>query len=255
MKIVTWNLRCIWSGYDGIYSFVHRAGIIYEKILEEMPDVIAFQEVTVDSLELMKRMLPEYVFFGSFREESFDGEGLFTAFRKKKYALMTGDVFWCSLTPYLPGSRFANQSEYPRICICTKLRDLKTHKTIRFINVHLDNESDEARKLGLDCIFNYIATHNAADKQPTMILGDFNAVPESETMGAVFAKDWLVDATASIKETTFHDFGKVDNEKIDYIFMTKDLSGYIVNVQLWKDEQNGIYLSDHYPICVELKEN
>ena len=73
MKIVTWNLRCIWSGYDGIYSFVHRAGIIYDKIMMEMPDVIGFQEVTVDSLQLMKRMLPEYEFFGSFREENFIG--------------------------------------------------------------------------------------------------------------------------------------------------------------------------------------
>ena len=88
-----------------------------------------------------------------------------------------------------------------------------------------------------------------------IILGDFNATPDSETMDFVCKKEWLVDATSSIQETTFHDFGKADCYKIDYVFLTKELAEEVVDVQLWKDQENGIYLSDHYPICVKFKEN
>ena len=62
MKIVTFTLRCAWRG-DGINSFIHRAVAIYEKILAEKPTVIAFQEVIPASLEVLKRLLPEYEFF------------------------------------------------------------------------------------------------------------------------------------------------------------------------------------------------
>ena len=44
MKIVTFNLDCCWDGAEGINSFIHRAGMIYERINAEKPDIIAFQE-------------------------------------------------------------------------------------------------------------------------------------------------------------------------------------------------------------------
>ena len=56
MKIVTWNLRCQWKEVDGVNAFIHRAGFIYEKTMQELPDVIAFQEIVPQSLELLQRM-------------------------------------------------------------------------------------------------------------------------------------------------------------------------------------------------------
>ena len=55
MKIVSFNLRCVWKG-DGINAFIFRAGMIYDKIIREMPDVLAFQEMSVDHLKLLRRM-------------------------------------------------------------------------------------------------------------------------------------------------------------------------------------------------------
>ena len=63
VKIVSFNLRCVWKG-DGINAFIFRAGMIYDKIMREMPDVLAFQEMSVDHLKLLQRMLPEYDFCG-----------------------------------------------------------------------------------------------------------------------------------------------------------------------------------------------
>ena len=256
MKIVSFNLRCVWNGaVDGKNSFVHRAGFIYEKITAERPDVLAFQEVVPQSLELLKRMLPEYEFYGSKRGEGFVGaEGLYTAFRKDKFSLVSGDIFWLSPTPSVMGSRFENQSECPRVCISVKLRNKKTSETLRVINVHLDHVSDEARKLGMRCLFDYAIDKNATDKQPTVILGDFNAVPTSETMKAAFAEDWLFEVSKIKKGTTWHDFGRVNHKIIDFVFVTEELQKRVKSSVLWKDKTNGIYLSDHYPVCVEFEE-
>ena len=254
MKIVTWNLRCVWKKGDGINSFVHRAGLIYEKIITELPDVIAFQEVIPAALELLKRMLPEYDFFGSFREKGVGKEGLFTAFRKDKFTLAAGDTFWLSPTPYVVGSRFENQSQCPRVCISVKLRNTETGETFRVINVHLDHVSDEARKLGMRCLFDYATDKNATDKQPTVILGDFNAKPNSETMKSAFAENWLFEVSKMKKGTTWHNFGKTKDSIIDYVFVTEELKKRVVSSCLWKDETSGVYLYDHYPVCVEFEE-
>ena len=56
MKIVTWNVRCPWKNDDGKNAFIHRAGFIYDKIMQEKPEIIGFQEVVDKSLELMKDM-------------------------------------------------------------------------------------------------------------------------------------------------------------------------------------------------------
>ena len=253
MKIVSFNLRCCWRE-DKQNSFVCRAGLIYEKITTERPDIIAFQEVVPQSLELLKRMLPEYEFFGSRREKDFTGEGVYTAFRKDAYALMASDVFWLSPTPFVTASRFEKQSLCPRICVSTKLRNIKTLETFRVFNLHLDHESDEARRLGLQCVYEYIDRQNGADKQPVVILGDFNATPESETMQSVFALGWLFEASRAISGTTFHDFGRRTDCKIDYIFATEEWKDRVVNAYAWTDEFFGTYLSDHYPICVEFIE-
>ena len=37
MKIVSFNLRCVWQG-DGINAFIFRAGMIYDKIMRDQAD-------------------------------------------------------------------------------------------------------------------------------------------------------------------------------------------------------------------------
>lgn len=252
MKIVTWNLRCLWKATDGVNAFIHRAGFIYDKIMQEKPSVIAFQEVIPDSLELLKRTLPEYEFFGSFRTEKYDQEGLFVAFLKDEFTLLGADVFWLSPTPYVAGSRFENQSEYPRVCAYAKLLCKKTFEILNVFDLHLDHISDEAKKLGLGVVFEYIEKRqDSVDKNKTIILGDFNAYEDSETLRFVREKSWLVDSTKGIG-VTYHDFETEECCHIDYIFISKALGNRIEKVETWLDEHCGIYLSDHYPVCLEL---
>lgn len=251
MKIVTFNIRCVWKGSDGINDFIHRAGFIYDKIQNEKPDVIAFQEIVIPQLELLKKMLPEYEFFGSFRDEEYIYEGLFTAIKKDNLALMGGDVFWLSPTPYVAGSRFETQSIYPRVCVMTKVRNRQTHEIFRIYNVHLDHLSDDARSLGINCVFDFINEYNKKEKLPTVLLGDFNAFPDSETLKLCYSHSDYSDTTKNIP-TSFHSYGQ-ENEKIDYIFVSDEWKERVVETVAWKDCHEGIYLSDHYPLSLEIK--
>ena len=41
--------------------------------------------------------------------------------------------------------------------------------------------------------------------------------------------------------------------KIDYIFVSEELSNAFVKSEVWKDSHDGIFLSDHYPVCAEFE--
>ena len=251
MKIVTYNIRCQFDGCDEKNNFIHRAGLIYQKFTEEKPDVVAFQEMTAPILECLRRLLPEYDFFGSGRLADYTGEGLYTAVRKDTCAVLSYDVFWLSPTPYVAGSRFENQSECPRSCVTLKVRDVKTNALHRSFNVHLDHISDEARQNGLKCLFEFVDRYNALDPVPVVILGDFNAEPDSKTMRFCFARKDLTEVTGDFKYT-WHAFGDLSKAtKIDYIFLSNEIASG-VKATAWTDEKHGIYLSDHFPVGIVL---
>lgn len=256
LKIVTFNIRCVWKGWtDGKNGFVHRAGMVYEKVLEELPDVILFQEVLEGHLKLLKRMFPEYDFFGHFRNADFGGEGLYTAVRKERIQVLGYDSYWLSPTPYVPGSRFENQSDCPRTCLTLKLRDIETNKVFKAINVHLDHISDEARIEGIKLLLEKAGEDMKKDGLPVILGGDFNARPESETIRYCneYEKLKLYDVTDKI-EATFHNYGET-KAKIDYLYVTENIKAATEKVYIWDDVDEGIYLSDHYPVCMEMDIN
>lgn len=254
MKIVSWNLRCVWSSGDGVNSFIHRAGMIYQKIETEKPDVIAFQEVVQESLDFLTKLFPEYEFFGSFRSEDYAYEGLYTAYRKDRFALIRSDVFWLSPEPYKAGSRYETQSIYPRICVMTELRNKQNNEIFRLYNVHLDHEPNNARLLGLTSVFTHIDKRNAEMNVPTVLCGDFNSEPHEDVIRFANSRVDFKDFTTQF-ETTYHDFGRKTTAcKIDYVFLSKQWWERVEESKLWQDCHEGIYLSDHYPVCVKVRE-
>ena len=178
IKIVTWNIRYATDG-DGINSFTNRSGMIREKIRSELPDVIAFQEVTDQSRLPLEQMLPEYCFLGMMRSENFDTEGLYIAAKKEAFEVIGLESVWLSSTPYTAGSRFEDQSIFPRICTMTYLRHRENNFRVRVFNLHLDHISEPARTLGAKAVLDFVRSYDNKEKLPTVILGDFNATPDS----------------------------------------------------------------------------
>ena len=255
MKIVTFNLRSEWkSEVDGINSFIHRAGMLYEKIENERPDIIAFQEVVTEThLPLLKKILPEFAFFGHGRTENYDGEGVFTAVRVDSYEVDKHEIFWMSPTPHVAGSRFENQGPSPRTCVVTLVRNKKDNSLVRIFNIHLDNRSEEARGLAVNCVLEFLENEKKTCDVPLIILGDFNTRTEKDKdIHRLLCDKEFYDVTKDIK-TTFHGYGKVQT-KFDYIYVDNRLKNKARQAYIWDDCHMGIYLSDHYPVCAVFEE-
>lgn len=255
LKIVTFNFRCQWaSATDGINSGIHRLGSIINKTDTEKPDVIAFQEITPESLSMLERVLPDYMFVGLLRNADYTGEGVFTALKKDTIHLIGLDTFWISPEPYKPASRFEGQSQFPRVCCAATIRHKVSGERMRIYNLHLDHIGELARIEGIKCIMNIAKEDMQKAKLPMVLLGDFNALPDSDTIN--FCNSYkdipLFDVTQHIK-SSFHNFGKEDNCKIDYIYVSSELKDKVKAVNTWEDVHSGIYLSDHYPISLELE--
>lgn len=248
MKIVTFNLKCVWHDSEG-RGFDRRADAVLRKIHSADPDVIAFQEGTLEIINSVREGLPEYDIVFAQRDSDLGGEGLATAYCRGAFELLTLDRFWLSPQPDVPGSKFKNQSHCPRICQCSLLRRKSDGFLFRVYNVHLDHKSEEACRLGIEVVLKRIEKDRKSLSLPLFLLGDYNMTPDSDVVRRCSDGDSdLVDLTGGATGT-YHDFGRENPPlKIDYIFSDKTTAEKLQSVQLWTEEENGLTLSDHYPV-------
>lgn len=248
LKITTFNIRCVYRG-DGVNAFIHRAGLIWDTVQTEKPDVIGFQEVTPSILNLLKVLLNDYEVIGHGREDNFDGEGLYVAVRKDTCSILSCDTYWLGENIY-KYSRI--QGQYcPRIFNTVKIKHLESGKLFRVYNAHLDCTPDEnVRAKEMNILLARATEEYNIHALPFVVMGDFNSYPHEAPITACnsFEAVPLTDLTAHITHT-YHEYGKyTENFKIDYIFATKEFADAVVETRAWDVCNNGIYLSDHYPI-------
>ena len=250
MKFVTFNLRCDHQ-QDGENCFICRQPLILRAIGREKPDVICFQEVMPHMSKWLKENLVDYYTVGCGRGERLDSEQMTVAFRKEAYQLLEMRTFWLSETPTVPGSRYPGQSSCPRTCTDAVLLEEATGHVLRVLNTHLDHVGKEARERGLAQILRHAEQVELFRGVPMILAGDFNAEPDSEEMGILKKHPELTDITRSVG-ATYHGYGKADPpEQIDYIVLGGALR--CVRVTKWTDEEAGVFLSDHYPVCAEIE--
>ena len=253
MKLVTFNIRCDYN-QDGSNSFEFRKPYILAKINKERPDIICFQEVLPHVAAWLKEKLTDYYIIGCGRDEQLKNEQASIAYNKARYNLIQLETFWLSETPYIPGSRYPGQSDCPRVCTMALFQELETNKAVRIYNTHLDHIGSDARALGLEQILRHSKEQNSKEchfvQAPSILTGDFNAYPDSIEMQKLTLYPELCDVTSSIPGT-FHDYGRISvPEKIDYIIAQSCIS--CNHVSIWDDCHQGVYLSDHYPVCADL---
>lgn len=255
LKTVTFNLRMN-TMKDGINYFFNRSPFILRRIRAEQPDIIGFQEATRDIHAWLNASLDGYTIVGMGRNADFSGEANPVAFRRDRFELFGLHQFWLSETPDIPGSRYEHQSHCPRILLSVKLRDRATGQMIYFYNTHLDHVDDEARLLGIRQVLEEIRSDFAKAPATVILTGDMNATPDEASMLEVARSKSpsLTDASGAIVNT-FHGYhGGSSTEadrgkKIDYIFT--NITDRLNRTYAWEDENNGIYLSDHYPVVCE----
>lgn len=250
MQIVTFNIRCDY-GQDGSNNFKFRKNLILKKVQKEQPDILCFQEVLPHVALWLKENLTEYYVIGCGRDSRLENEQTCIAYRKDGFNMVKMEVFWLSETPDIPGSRYSNQSDCPRNCTVLYLQDIGSGRVFRLYNTHLDHIGSEARRQGLSLIMEKISKADFLGKVPFILTGDFNGLPESEELAVLKEYSGLYDCTEQL-EGTFHDFGRLkEPEKIDYIIADEHF--ICKEAARWTDCEDGVYLSDHYPVCVILE--
>ena len=251
MKFVTFNIRTD-KDQDGENSFRYRKPLILRTIAEKQPDIICFQEVLPHVADWLRENLIGFVTVGCGRNRfgMLDDEQLTIAFRSDKYNLVEMNTFWMSPTPYVPGSRFEEQSVCPRVVTEVLLFDRDAEQVVRVLNVHLDHRGAEARRLGLKQALEHIDSHELFPNAAVIMAGDYNDLPDSIIWKAFEEHGEWTEVTPD-SGYTFHGYGKESSEKIDYIYVRGNLE--CKSYEKWTVCEDGVYLSDHYPLGAELE--
>lgn len=236
---------------DGINSWEFRRDMVLAKIQAERPEIIGFQELLPHQAAWLRERLPEYTFVGHGLDADYGGERPMIAVRND-LELLSYRGFWLSPTPEVPGSRFDIQSQCPRTCAVAEVYFPEQKLSARIYDTHLDHLCAEAREAGLRQLLAIIREDNEKHPLPVLLMGDFNAAPADPELKPLFGEEetalGLKDMTSETG-ITFHGYGhKEDEIKIDYIFATEPFIQAHTATSLWKDEVNGRYLSDHYPV-------
>lgn len=247
MKLATFNIRRDFCG-DGSNDFRFRKPLILEKLRAEAPDAVCFQEVLPHVAAWLKEALEGYNVIGCGRTEALDDEQMTIAYRRDRLNLIAMETFWLSPAPCVPGSRYPGQSDWPRTGTEALFQDLETALVFRLTNVHLDHEGPQARELGLRQVLD--KPHSLFPDAPAIIVGDMNAEPDDPEMAPLKDAPYQ-NLTAGIG-VTYHGFGQAERPcSIDYILAR----GFRCDrIEKWTDRRDGIYLSDHYPVCAVLAE-
>lgn len=249
MKIVTFNIRCDYQ-QDGDNNFCYRRELILDKISREKPDIICFQETLPHVVVWLKEELPEYYVVGCGRSETLEDEQAAIAYRRDGINLIQMETYWLSETPYVPASRYPDQSICPRICTEAVFEEFRTKKVFRVVNTHLDHEGTGARELGLRQIMKKLGEAVLFADAPVIITGDMNAEPDSPEMGVMKEFPSYVNITDGIG-ITYHGYFRSESPCcIDYIFA----KGFVCEgIEKWEDRKGDVFLSDHYPVCAVLR--
>ena len=256
IRVFSFNILTDNGKRTGPHSFAERSKLILDEFLAYEPDLIGFQETQPPQRQWLMDHFTEFEVCGVGRESDLLGESNVVLYRKSRFDLVFLETFWLSDTPRIPGSRFStDQSDCPRICTCTTLREKESGRCLRHYNTHLDHVGAFAQAQGISLILNRIAADYAENPLPIVLTGDFNVTPDSLVYKSVvtFAgcREPLKDVTADVG-ATFHGFrSDWPGSKIDYIFTTLpcDASKSFTA----RNERDGVPFSDHYPVGADLE--
>ena len=260
IRVLTLNVRRD-EGDDGINNWEHRTGLL-EKILGRIkPDIAAFQEVYLNQLNDLVKMLPGYRHVGVGREDGMQKGEFAPLFYREELELSDSGNFWLSDTPEVPSNTWPGLK---RICTWASFSG---DCPFTVLNTHLDNGYGETRVKSARLLRERIG--QMVPNGPVILTGDFNCTPQSETYRIM--EQFMTDSfevNRSLRDMgenrpsrdcpyTFHDFKgdrfpKLVNGPIDYIwYRGKGITGNSEILLSNPSEVPGVYPSDHWPMLGE----
>lgn len=235
-----------------------RRDICLKIIKSKDPDIVSLQEVLKVQADDLRKYFPSYQLFG------FDGPEMDPhptgyygiaknpiLFSKERYELLTAGTYWLSETPLVAGSK-SWETARARHANWIRIRDKKTGKQLRVVNLHLDHISAEAKIQQAKMVVDESAQYQTDYNQ--LLTGDFNSKYNSEVFKSVRGAGWKESYETMHGEQeagfTGHEFQGANYEKgpskgrIDYIWYRGKVKP--VQATIIKDAINGKYPSDHF---------
>ncbi|MCD9185186.1 MAG: endonuclease/exonuclease/phosphatase family protein [Pyrinomonadaceae bacterium] len=253
LKVMTYNIRLdLASDKDNAWN--NRKDFFISQMKFYEPDIFGVQEALPNQINDLTANLPAYSHIGIGRDEGGKGEASAIFFKRNRFKVSGENTFWLSETPEKSSKSW--DAAYPRICTFGLFKDLKTKKTFRVFNTHLDHVGEVARTRGIEMILAKIRAVNTKD-YPVFFMGDFNSEPDTERIKNL--KKAMTDSRDASESEPFGPSGSFNGFKfnepvtrlIDYIFIDNSKRIRIKKYAVLSDSMNLHFPSDHFPIFVE----
>jgi endonuclease/exonuclease/phosphatase family metal-dependent hydrolase len=230
IRVLTYNIHH-GEGTDGKLDLSR----IAEVIKAADPDLVALQEVDsrtqrtgqVDQTAELGRLTKLHAVFGKAIDYS---GGQYGAAILSRWPFVQTEA---SVLPASPGHEI-------RPALGVRLKPPGWRAGLTFVSIHLDHQSERERLAQAGHLLELLAPSN---KRPTILAGDFNALPQSAVM-RLFAKEWT-NTTAHRPLFTIPS-GRPDRQ-IDYVLCRP--------ARLWRVLETRVIqsdASDHCPLLVVL---
>jgi endonuclease/exonuclease/phosphatase family metal-dependent hydrolase len=251
-RVMSYNIRYD-NPADGPNAWSNRRDFLVAQVRTADPDILGVQESLPAQVEYLVSQFPAYGHAGQGRDENGTGESTTIFFRMDRFEMTESGTFWLSETPEKMSKGW--DAAIRRICTYVRLKDRKTNKSYLVLNTHFDHVGVEARKKSAELLLIKMKQLNPAGL-PVILLGDFNATPDSEPV--VILKGKLNEARLHATQVLLPQpgsFNAFDSSKpaenlIDHVFVSRDLE--VGRYAMLVETREGRYPSDHFPVVVEL---
>jgi endonuclease/exonuclease/phosphatase family metal-dependent hydrolase len=253
IQVMTFNIRYN-TERDGINKWDNRKDHAASMIKYYEPDFCGMQEALLGQINDLQQRLPDYEHFGLGRDDGKEkGEFSPIFYNKTKFELIKQETFWLSETPEKPSKGW--DANLPRIVTWGYFKDRKTKKKFYVFNTHYDHIGQVARAESSKLVLRKI--REIAGKEVAILMGDFNATPESEPIQIIMAG---LTNTKNISQTphfgptnsfTGFESKEKENSEIDHIFVNNSKLKVLKHATL-SNTWAGLFASDHHPVLAEI---
>jgi endonuclease/exonuclease/phosphatase family metal-dependent hydrolase len=251
-KAISYNIR-----YDGHSDLApdwsDRKTPIGAQLQNERPTIIGFQEVLANQLKDLQQELPAFRYVGVGRDDGKEaGEFSPIYYDTTRYILLQSGTFWLSPTPDMPSKGW--DAALNRICTYALLGSKYDGKKLWVMNTHFDHIGEEARLHSAQLLIEKFAEFTQIVNAPLLLLGDFNAEPDSPVY--LLLKATFQDLSCSKRHRelcsgpTFNAFtsSETDDKIIDYFFGSPGVIPIQYKVRQTPFDRS--FPSDHFPLVL-----
>lgn len=241
LRVATFNIRN-GRAFDRANSWPLRRRATLATLAHLDADIVGLQEVYGFQLRWLLRRLPGYVAVGDGRNGSGRGERSPVLLRTSAAQLMEARTHWYGGGG--PGSRLPG-AQFPRVATVVDLVVEPSGPTVQVVNTHLDEASEASRLRSAEEVLTLLETDT-----PQLILGDFNARPDSPVLARLIGAGLRPVAPADGAGTAHRFRGGTEGPQLDHILVSRHWTnnGCVVAT----DRTSRRLPSDHWPLVADL---